>query len=340
MNPTRLKFLLSVALVLAAALVWNWIAGWGLVTVKVADAPLSEIVRSIERQAGVTLVTNLDPATPVSMDVRRVTVVEAVDVLAARLDANWNVAFVTGASRSDVLGGIAAVSGGGSEGFVVYNYPAGMFGDWLDTPPDPRKVEWKVSPSGKSGLQDFLDQFAQKTGGVAVAPAAWNPDVLKLPPGGPSSRALRSLAKAVSGQVEEVFLVSGSNQSDQAGPRTADPGAQGASARESRPDQPAPRRQGNPEWMEERALARIEELPPKVRSQAQAEHQERRAFWDEIRKLSPDERRAKMEARFNDPAVQQRMDEQMSLRDEKRGPEARADRYRRYVERKAQNTES
>ena len=60
---------------------WKWIFGlliianivnylysnWGLVTVKVNDAPLSKVIRSIEWQGWVKIYTNLPPDTIVTM---------------------------------------------------------------------------------------------------------------------------------------------------------------------------------------------------------------------------------------------------------------------------------
>ncbi len=44
------------------------------------------------------------------MDVDKVPPTEAVDMLAARLDGSWSVAYVTGATKADVAAGVAALS--------------------------------------------------------------------------------------------------------------------------------------------------------------------------------------------------------------------------------------
>src|ERR1700722_9448559 len=80
---------------------WKWIIGllvlaniasylysnWGLVTVKVTDAPLSKVIRSIEWQGWVKIYTNLPPDTKVTMYADHVPLSEAMETLAANVDA-------------------------------------------------------------------------------------------------------------------------------------------------------------------------------------------------------------------------------------------------------------
>ena len=60
MDSNRLKALLGVAGILLALLIWNWISGWGLVTVHVKSEPLAKVIRSIESQGRITIITNAD----------------------------------------------------------------------------------------------------------------------------------------------------------------------------------------------------------------------------------------------------------------------------------------
>jgi hypothetical protein len=86
--------------------------------------------------------------------------------------------------------------------------------------------------------------------------------------------------------------------------------------------------------MEERALARIEQLPATEREQAKKDFAVARDFFQQLRSLPEDQRRAAMEKFFDSPVVQERMAERMAARDEKSGPQRRADRMRQYVQRK------
>jgi hypothetical protein len=69
-------------------LYWNW----GLITVKVTDAPLNKVISSIEWQGWVRIYTNFPPDSTVSMYVDHVPLAEAMESLAANVtpppDAN------------------------------------------------------------------------------------------------------------------------------------------------------------------------------------------------------------------------------------------------------------
>jgi hypothetical protein len=60
---------------------------WGLVTVKATDAPLSKVIRSIEWQGWVKIYTNLPLETKVTMYADHVPLAEAMEILAANVDA-------------------------------------------------------------------------------------------------------------------------------------------------------------------------------------------------------------------------------------------------------------
>src|SRR5476651_1029862 len=62
-------------------LYWNW----GLITVKVTDAPLSKVISSIEWQGWVKIYTNIAPDTQVTMYVDHVPLAEAMETLAAHV---------------------------------------------------------------------------------------------------------------------------------------------------------------------------------------------------------------------------------------------------------------
>jgi len=349
MNPIRIKLLLGVAAVLFVMLVWHFISGWGLVTVHVADQPLSKVIRSIERQGGIKIVTNADLTAPVSMDVDRVPPVEAVDVLASWFDGNWSVSYAAGPTKPDVIAAVSALQeggrrGGGDSDFARFGGGRGGPGDWGggggDTVIDVRKVAWKVSPSDKPELQSYLDQLSQKTGLSIIVPQTWNPPVATPPKGGEAADAIRSLVKSAKGQYEEVFVLrvqteqvadngpGGPVGGGDRGPRT-DGGFGGG---------PGGGGRGNfhPEWAQEREDARLALLPVAEREQVKRDRDQMRATFEKIRALPEAERRAAVEKIMEDPAVQERMLQRMMTNDAKRSPEKRAERFRQYLERKQQ----
>jgi hypothetical protein len=340
MNPNRFKLMLGAAVVLVALFVWNWISGWGLVTVHAYSQPLAKVVSSIERQGGIRIVTNAPTDAVVSMDVERVPAVEAVDMLAARMDGNWSIGYVAGPTKVDVSAAIDSLAAGGrNNDFRSFRSRGGGFDGMADIPIDSRLVAWKVSPSENMQLQSYLDQLSQKTGLMVMVPQAWNPDLPKPPSDAKAGSALRAMVGAVKGKSEEVFVIRVSNFNPTAGQTDNAPRTDGGFGGGQRDGNAGGGQRGGggqspPEWAEERALARIAVLPAAEREQAKKDYEEMRTTMEKMRALPEAERRTAMEQFFNNPVVQERMAERSAARDEKSGPERRADRSRRYIERK------
>jgi acyl-CoA reductase-like NAD-dependent aldehyde dehydrogenase len=90
--------------------------------------------------------------------------------------------------------------------------------------------------------------------------------------------------------------------------------------------------------MEERVRAGIERLPKDKQAAALARLEEGKRFFEEMSKLSPEERRAKMEDKMEEMMNNSDMAARMSAEGTKRGAmqtaSQRADRYRGYLDRK------
>ena len=69
-NRLFLPGLLALLVLFWAA--WQVYAGWGLVTLDVRDTPLSKVLATISRQGGIDIASNVDPTTPVTIKVKRV----------------------------------------------------------------------------------------------------------------------------------------------------------------------------------------------------------------------------------------------------------------------------
>lgn len=334
MNSSRLKILVSAGGLLALALVGYWISGWGTITLHADKVPLAKVLKSIERQGGVTIVTNADLATPVTLEVRRAPVFDVIDTLAVRLDGNAQLAYVAAPDRNQIASVFAAFrSGTNPGGWTVFS--AGFGGRSIDPEgitPDPREIVWKVSAEGNANLQSLFEQGAQKTGTLFATPESWNPTVAKWPKEGKIGVVASSLAKATKGQIEEVFLITVRP------PQTEEPTASEGRVRTPPTVFSSSRRgQGqerNPEWMAERVAAQIATLPADQQPEARKRFDEMQALWKGIRDLSPEDRRAKMEEIMNDPEMQARMEEYRAARDAKRTPEQREQRMKKYLERK------
>ncbi len=327
----RLRILLPllVALVVAnvAWLVWS---RWGLITIHADDRPLPEVIRSIEKQGGIRLHSNLDPATKVKMHVTRVPLTEALETLSALTEARWRLAYVFGQDQGAIATAIAGFEAGQkTEGWKLIYVP--LFGtpgaEVEEIPPDPRRDTWTVKAPAEPTLQAYLEEAGRNVSAAFAVPETWNPTIGKAPGSGEITKLAPKLASAAGGKYEEFFLLE--RGARRGPPDTAETG-DGA-----RPPGPPGGGGMNREAIEQRALAEIAKLPAEKQPAAKQEFEERKAFFASMADLTPDQRRAKMEDFFSRPEVQERMEERLAQDESRRTPEQRVERFKKYNERKA-----
>jgi hypothetical protein len=336
----RQQVLLSATvLVISVAIVyWVW-SGWGLITVEVKDKPLAEVIRSIEKQGGIVLKTNMDTTKPVTMYVKRVPLTEALETLAERMDSRWRVGYFFGPDAGTVKGALETItSGKRPEGWKNFDVPLfgrpGSLGD-AAVRMDPRQDVWNVKAPEEKTLQAFLQAAATGVSASFTCPEGFNPTVSKEPPSGQIHKTAAKLAQAAGAQFQEVFLLMGRP----VGVAEADDGRD--------EDEPGRRRGGPPgggdrsrggdfTLMRARQLAEIEKLPASEQPAARAEFEERDKFFASMRDLPSEERREKMEEFFNKPENQSRMDDRRIGSEERKSPEQRLKRYEKYVQKKQQ----
>lgn len=329
-NP-RVAVLGTIFVLVLGVVVWRWIANWGLVTCNFKDAPLSKVIKSIEWQGGVTIVTNADLSKPTSLILDHVPVAEALDTLSLRMDGDARLAFVAAPTAKEVKAVLAAFSSNNNPGgWTVFTsgWGGGPGGAFSDTPIDPLKITWKITETKDKNLQTILDQGAQKTGSLFAVPKDWNPTLTSLPSGGKVAKVARSLISKANGSVEQVFLITVRGNRDRGENRRPEPTV-------FSPAWDGNRRGGNQDWMAERVKAQIAALPADQQADAQKQVDEMRALFESVRNLPEDQRRAKFEEVMNRPDVQEKMQDRMENRDAKRTPQQREDRYRQYIQRKA-----
>lgn len=344
MNPRfRLAALILLMLVLAN-IGWRVWSNRGLVTVDADNAPLSQVIRRVEKQAGVTLVSNAGPDATVTMHVRRVPLRRALQVLAINTGSAWSVGYVLGPDRSAIRGLLDAYANGGDlAGWKKFSLSLpGMPG--LAGSADPREDHWAASASNGSTLHAYLEQGAELVDAQFWAPAEWNPGVASAPAAGSPARVVRRLASAVKGKSAEVFFLA-----RRAGPPTAVADASGTDAPAapqdgSRPGPPPGAERGGPdpaagEALARREQARIERLPAAKRAEAQAKFDERKKFFEEMKDLTPEERHEKMQARIEEDmrtAGPSPFETHMTQRDAMHTAEQRANFFRMVVKFKEQ----
>ena len=340
-NPKLLLFA-GVLAICATVVIWRWISGWGLVTIHAEKAPLSKVVKSIERQGGVRIVTNADPATPVTLSLDRAPVFEAIDTLAIRVDGDARLAFIAAPDKKQIADVLAAFTTGANPGgwnVLSAGFGGGGGGGMMsssETVIDPRQIEWKMSDVPDRNLQTILNQGAQKTGALFATPKDWNPLIGKLPAAEKAGKMAAAAVSAAKGRLEEIVLLTIRPPRPEGERNAGEGGGPGRWESQLTVLSPARGNRGNPEWMAERAQAQIALLPPAERQEAQTQFDEMRKFWESVRNLPEEERRARMEELMSRPEIQEKMEERMAQRDSKRTPEQREHRMKRYIERKNQ----
>jgi hypothetical protein len=335
MNRQKIILSATILLVVFSVVYWVW-SNWGLITVDVNGKPLSEVIRSIEKQGHIVLKTNMDAAKPVSMHVYKVPLTEALETLASVTDSRWRLGYFFAPNSGAVKGALDSIAGGKRpEGWKNFDVPLfvrpGSLGDQA-VPMDPRRDTWAVTEPQEKTLQAFLQAAATGVSASFTCPEDFNPAVTKAPSSGAIRKSAPQLAKIANAKVEEVFLLMG-----------RPPGAETADAGRDRDDDFSPgppRGRGGPggrgpnPQMRERALAEIAKLPPSEQPAAKAEFEERDKFFTAMRDLPDEERRAKMEEFMSKPENQERMADRQAMGGERKTPEQRIAKYQNYVAKK------
>jgi hypothetical protein len=346
---TKDRFLLStLAVLLLGWGIWHLYSGWGLVTLDVTDAPVGKVLASIERQGGIAIVTNLDPSTPVTIKVKRVPAVTALDLVANRTDSSWRLAYLGAPDDAAIKRALDGFTTGqeaegwtshGGGGFSIIESSAG-------TALDLRRIVWEPAASGT--LKDLLDDATQKTGVFLAAPTDWNP-AAPAPKAGEIRRAAPALFAKAGGSVREVFLLRGpragaGDRGEGGGEggggegrggggggawigRAADRGGQGGGG-------PGGWMRASPEEIAGRVEAQIALLPKEEQEQAREDFALMRKFWDTVRELPEEERRTKAREFFTSPEMSERMEDRRLVRESKSTPEKRNQRSKNYFKRK------
>lgn len=342
---TRTQWLLITILTLALTSgAYHWWRGRGLITIHCEDWPATKVAREIERQGGIVLKTNLTDEVKVRMHVDKVPVAEALETLSTVAEARWRLAYIFASKLPDAHAAVAGfVTGKRPDGWKMMFLPLFMpVTEETGPAPDPRVDPWLVKPADKPEFQAYAEQAARSVNAAFCFPESWNPPVTKAPAAGPIRDCAPALAKAAGGRVLEVFFIEKRNREvagedrpprDDDGPRF-DFGRRGPREDGKRSERSDADREKMRESFVQRAQAEIDKLPADKRAAAQAEFDERRKFFESLRDLTPEERRAKMEEKMSDPAAQERMEQRMSEKNARMTPDQRVQRAKGYVQHK------
>jgi hypothetical protein len=326
--------LLAMAVVLGVVLAVRAFWPDGLITLDFENAPLAKVLASVGRQSGVRIVTNLPPETSVTIHVKKVPLLEALETLAVRTESDLRAVYVGAATAGAAEEAFAGLQSGKPPAtFEVAWFPR-MGMSFGSTVPDPRSLVVAFEPEAENSLQSALAQIAQKSGVMTAVPRDWNPAVAASATRSTARDTVRRLFQSSGGRVVEGFFLFGRDRRQAGGEEDAG----------RRPGGPSDGWRGggpgggrmNPEWIAQRTEAMIAQLPPDEQPAAKAEFEAMRKVWEEVRALPEDRRREKMEEVFSRPEVQERMASREAARDARRTPEQREQRMKNYIERKKQ----
>jgi len=322
---TQLKWLLgALGILLVANIVYYTVTGWGKITVNFKDAPASVVFAEIGRQAGVPFITNLDPNTKVTIELKKATLEDAIDSLAISTETRSGLFYILAPSKQDLANGQAALmEGRGNDNWTWHSHPLPMMLQMAadDTPRDDSKELWQPAETpANNELNSVLESFSQYTDCSFISPANWNPTLGRLPTNGKIQSAVKQAASLANGKVEKVFYFRGRPR-DFA--QNEDGGDRGGERRGGGFNRGDGQFQLDATWLQ----ARVQQMSPQV--------QQAYATMLEIRKLSPEQRRARFEQMMNNPAFLDQMDQRQLDRDAKTPADKRAARYSHYLSNKA-----
>ena len=331
-NRTQ-ALIISTILLLLFAIVYHVWANWGLITIHAKAEPLSKVIASMQRQGHVKIQTDLSLDTPVTMNVDKVHINTALEVLSTVTDSRWRLLFFVAGDKGTLAAGESSWSTGQHlDGWKMYSFPMGnmvpLDDDAADpSPPDPRTDTWTPKTAAPAAIQTFFAEAAQATSAGFAFPSDWNPTINTAPSPGVVQHVVPKLISAASGHEDEVFFLS------QGGGRGGGFGGPGRQA-----GGPGGDLQMDPDLFAERVQSQIDRLPPEQKTEAQSNFDAERAFRKSLQGMSEDERRAAWMQHMQDPVVQQMMANRMDGRDAMMNHDQRTQRFSNYVNRKMQIT--
>ena len=323
----RTQFLvISTVLLLLFALIYHVWADWGLITIHARQMPLGKVIASMERQGHVKIETDLSGDTPVTMDVVKVHINDALESLTANTDSRWRLLYFVAGDKATLKSGEDSWFGGQKPtDWKMVSFPLGNMvqldpEDDADTAsPDPRGDTWTPKTPGPAPVQTFFTEAAQATDAGFAFPSDWNPTVDSAPSAGVVQHVIPKLISAAHGHEDELFFVSQNRGGG--GPRAAGDAEGG---------------QGNfdPDLFAARVQDQINRLPPEERTEAQSNFDTEKAFRASLQNMTDDQRRAAWTTHMQDPAVQAAMANRMDGRDGQMNHDQRMQHYSNYVNRK------
>lgn len=331
MIRTRLLWGLVVTLLMVWLGVWifSW---WGTVTLEFSNKPLGRILDSFTRQTKLPVFTDLDRAKLVTIQVRRVTVTEALDAIQASVESRGGrLAFLLAPNQAGltrIRGFLPRPAEGSGIAKLEFRIPFPAMASLEDLPVwrDPRDQTWQPPANLPRQLGPSAEHAAQAAEIRILYPADWNPPLKKAAPSGKVSSAVPALARLAGGKSEMIYLLPAPRSEGEQGREAPEAGWGGRARIPSLPPD---------KWIE-RLGPRLAAMPKEEAAAARLSIQETARQFQAWESLTPEQRQEKVQAMMQDPANAERMSDRFSRGMRRLSPEQRSQRYKGYVERRAQ----
>ncbi len=314
-----------------------------LVTLDVRDADIASVLSTIRWQTWEKIDASKDLAGKVTLTVEDMPLEEVLEILSTQLPCRWNAVYPVYADSASLRRLRAAIRGTGTaeqsgwkswqnrgRGPMGGGGGGGMFASTAPgaNRPVTMEVEQKDADFVALALSRVSRAIVVVQDGVAEK-LSFKLDKVTLP------EAVKVLAGELGMKWNRLYVLRGNGGGNRrGGPPVA--GEAPIDERRGPPPDGGPREPMTPERQAEMDK-QIEAMEATMTPEERAQFEKNRKQMEEIRKLPPEERRAKMEELMKDPAVQARMQEQMQTRMVSRlknsTPEQRVERDQRRLQR-------
>ena len=316
------RILWAVAIVLALGAAWCAHAAYrahlNLVTLNVRDVDVRVVARSIEWQTWEKIIVHRNVSGKVTLNVHNVPLEQVLEIINEQISTRWMAVYPLYSSRKSLVTLKKVAAGDGEpeksgwsalQSQQFRGIGGGMFAANLraQNPLVTMRVFGKDVGVVALGLERFAQARVVPEDGTA-GEVCLNLSRATMP------QAVSELASQVNRHWTRFYLLQ-------------QPGRRLDTARQA-PSPEAVQR------MEAQFQAQLETMTPEERQVAEQAHQR----WQEMRNLTPEQRRERMAQLAADPAFQQRMQQRMVQRLLNTTPEQRAQRYKQIAVRRAART--
>lgn len=277
----------------------------------------------MERQGHAKIETDMPDSVPVTMDVVKVHIGDALEKLSVVTNSRWRLLyFVAGDKATLKAGETAWFSGQRPANWTMVSFPFGnaiQLDDGEAAPVlDPRDDLWTPKTAAPAPVQTFFMEAAQLTNAGFAYPDAWNPTVTSTPSAGVVESAIPKLISKANGHEDQLFFLSENGGRGGGGPGGGGFGGAGF----------------NPDLFAERIQNEINALPPEERTEAQNNFDTENAFRKSLANMTDEQRRDAFMQHMQDPAVQDAMASRQDGREGMMNHDQRMQRFQNYVNRK------